>query len=504
MSLYLKYRPRTAEDLVGQDHIKKTLINSISQGTVSHAYIFSGPRGTGKTSSARLIAKSVVCGADEELLQAAEAGHLVDIIEIDAASNRGIDEIRELRDKIQFAPVMGKAKVYIVDEVHMLTKEAFNALLKTLEEPPSHAFFILATTEIHKVPETILSRCQHFSFQRISKSDISSRLAYICDQENLTCEPEALDIIADNANGGLRDAISSLEQMISSGAVTLDYVQENLGLVSSKIVEAFATELIAGNAQTALEALEKIVYDGYDLSQFSREMIEYLREQMLETVKKQENPERIIQVIDVLQEASAKIKAATIPQLPLEIACVKLAGNLSEATAARKSSGGILGAFGIKEKKPEEKSAEPKESVKEVIAEEKVEKEQQAKEIQTVENLEQELSVESLKAVWAKVVEAVPSPTVKAAMKSAKILSLTGDILKLEASTDFYIDNINNSKGNGEIIAAIDGIFHQRIKVQAEKEGGINLTSKAQETVQKEEEKEDTNIVDMANEIFGN
>ena len=222
MSLYLKYRPQNFKTIVGQDHIVTTLKNAIKHESLTHAYLFSGSRGTGKTSLARIIAKSLNCTNLEEGVEPCDKcenceavlkGRLVDLIEIDAASNRGIDEIRELREKILFAPTQGKAKVYIIDEVHMLTKEAFNALLKTLEEPPAHAYFILATTEAHKIPETIISRCQQFNFRRISAEDIVKRLQEIGEEESVQAEPDALDLIAKISSGSLRDAIGLFEQM---------------------------------------------------------------------------------------------------------------------------------------------------------------------------------------------------------------------------------------------------------------------------------------------------
>ena len=229
MSLYLKYRPQNFSTLVGQEHAKKTIQSALKSQSLSHAYLFCGPRGTGKTSLARILAKGLNCTSPVaeiepcnqcEICQSINAGKLVDLIEIDAASNRGIDEIRELREKIVFSPSQAKTKVYIIDEVHMLTKEAFNALLKTLEEPPSHAYFVLATTEAHKIPETIVSRCQQFSFSRIDVTDISRRLEEIAQNEGAKFEKNALDLIAKLSSGGLRDAIGLLEQMMTAGEVT--------------------------------------------------------------------------------------------------------------------------------------------------------------------------------------------------------------------------------------------------------------------------------------------
>ncbi|GAH56868.1 unnamed protein product, partial [marine sediment metagenome] len=222
-SLYRKWRPQTFEDIIGQKHITQTLINAISLNRISHAYIFSGPRGVGKTTTARILAKSLncvkgptphPCNKCERCIRITD-GYSMDVIEIDGASNRGIDDIRDLRNKVKFAPAEGKYKVYIIDEVHMLTTEAFNALLKTLEEPPSHVIFIFATTNPHKIPSTILSRCQWFNFRRISLEDIVAKLKMIVKDEKLKIEDDTLNIIARSSTGSMRDAESALDQIIA-------------------------------------------------------------------------------------------------------------------------------------------------------------------------------------------------------------------------------------------------------------------------------------------------
>ncbi|MDD4858402.1 MAG: DNA polymerase III subunit gamma/tau, partial [Candidatus Krumholzibacteria bacterium] len=241
-----KWRPQTFSEVVGQEHITGTLRKAVEKGRIAHAYLFAGPRGCGKTTTARLLAKIINCehpnGSEpcnecQSCVATAEGRHL-DVIEIDGASNRGIDEIRDLREKISYAPAQGRSKIYIIDEVHMLTPQAFNALLKTLEEPPVHVYLIFATTEPHKVPPTILSRCQRFNFKRLELKEIASQLEKICNIEKVKYDPEALTLISRRAEGSMRDGESLLDQCIaaSEGAVDLDLVRRVLGLVDSQLL----------------------------------------------------------------------------------------------------------------------------------------------------------------------------------------------------------------------------------------------------------------------------
>ena len=244
-ALYRKWRPQTFDDIVGQEHIVRTLRNALQTGRLHHAYLLAGPRGTGKTTTARLIAKAVNClspmeerPCDQcEICRAVTDGRLMDLMEIDAASNTGVDNIRDLLEKVGFRPAHASFKVYVVDEVHMLSTAAFNALLKTLEEPPEHVIFVLATTEVHKIPETILSRCQRFEFRRIPLAGLVGQLQTIAAAEGIEAEPEALDLIARAATGSMRDAISLFDQMAAGGAVTADYVRLMLGTERREMVQ---------------------------------------------------------------------------------------------------------------------------------------------------------------------------------------------------------------------------------------------------------------------------
>ncbi len=360
--LYRKYRPQSFAEIIGQEHIVQTLKNALSKGMISHAYLFSGPRGSGKTTIARLLAKAVNC----QKLQGSEPcnecssckeiqeARAIDLIEIDAASHRGIDEMRELRDGIKFAPTKSKYKVFIIDEAHQLTIEAANALLKTLEEPPSHAIFILATTEIHKMIPTIISRCQRFDFRKLTLEEIVRRLELISKKEKVSIEKSALELIALNSGGSLRDAESLLDQVLTFSGVLSEKeqikgedIKELLGLVEINLVSQFCDYLIQKKADKAVGFLNELADKGFDLQEFAKALINYLRQALIMKIMglKEANPiitgltkeelEKLSQQADNFQEkelrktlqlfleAENKMKYSSIPQLPLELAIVE-------------------------------------------------------------------------------------------------------------------------------------------------------------------------------------
>ncbi len=352
-ALYLKYRPRTFSEVAGQEHVTRTLKGALALGRVAHAYLFTGPRGTGKTTIARLLAKAVNCLAESDdakpcndcaVCRAINEERMLDLIEIDAASNTSVEDVRDLRGKVDFRPGEARYKVYIIDEVHMLSTAAFNALLKTLEEPPPHVIFILATTDPQKIPPTVISRVQRFDFRRLTLAEIMERLQYIATGEHVKLEPAALELIARQATGAMRDATSLLDQLISYGGdeITLAQVQGLLGAGSHQAVGELIARMAAQDVAGGLAILASAVDGGADPRQLAREIVEYLRGLMLiqagsgsaltltadaqkemDERARQFSPEQLLRAIRLFNQAGYELRASANPTLPLEMALVE-------------------------------------------------------------------------------------------------------------------------------------------------------------------------------------
>ncbi|MBC1336438.1 DNA polymerase III subunit gamma/tau [Listeria booriae] len=353
-ALYRVFRPQSFQDVVGQEHVTRTLKNAIVQNKTSHAYLFSGPRGTGKTSAAKIFAKAINCpnSVDGEPCNACDIctgttdGSIPDVLEIDAASNNGVEEIRDIREKVKYAPTVAKYKVYIIDEVHMLSTGAFNALLKTLEEPPKHVIFILATTEPHKLPLTIISRVQRFDFKRITTQDIIGRLAFILDEEKIAYDEKALDIVARAAEGGMRDALSLLDQVISYGTqgVTVADALEITGSVAQGMLTELVQAVIDSDAKQALEKLSGLLAEGKDPVRLVEDLLVFFRDVLLfqkapdltdameravideafQTLATAADANKIYQYVTILNDAGQQMRFSNHPGIYIEVALVQL------------------------------------------------------------------------------------------------------------------------------------------------------------------------------------
>lgn len=351
-ALYRKFRPLRFEDMVGQEHITRTIRNQIIAGRVGHAYLLNGGRGTGKTTTAKILARAVNCLNPQdgepcnecEICKAALSGSLTDIVEMDAASNNSVDDIRAIRDEVNFLPTLAKYRVYIIDEVHMLSTGAFNALLKTLEEPPAHVKFILATTEPQKLPATILSRCQRFDFKKISNEDISKRLQFVCDESKITITNEALKIISVLAEGAMRDALSILERCLQEGneKIDEDLVKDLVGIPKLTFVSQIMEGIIGNQVENTLQVVENVLNQGKDLQNLLWELIKYTKDilvyqttgkleiynetelQKIQELAKKISKERLLQIVYELSELENEMKWSSQKTVLFEVAMIKL------------------------------------------------------------------------------------------------------------------------------------------------------------------------------------
>jgi len=502
--LYRKYRPQKLADVIGQKHIVQTLFNAIKNNHLGQAYLFTGPRGTGKTSIARILAKTIncldlkdvqACGKCFNCLTITE-GRSLDIIEIDAASHTGVDNVREIIEAVKLPPTSLKYKVYIIDEVHMLSSGAFNALLKTLEEPPAHVIFILATTEIHKVPETIISRCQRFDFSRLPIQSIIEKLSLIARSEKIQISPESLEMIAIASEGGMRDAESLLGQIMAleDKNITVKEVEEILGATDRQSVGVIAGTILNGETEKAIEKINALFADGYDLEIFTKALINYFRqlmllkinpdlkscfsyeipqeqlENMLKLVEKTEVG-KIILAINLFLEAQNRLYSFVVPQLSLEIAAIKAAGKFPEFKVAFQPNY-------PKNNSPEIMAETPAPSVAGNFNPLLVEAETMAESVEaSIEPPAEDLTVDKVKSVWKKLLEEVRpfNHSLKALLSNCLVFKVAGQEITLATPYDFYKEKLNNTVSRSTVEKVLGKILQSKIniKVLLFKEAGI-------------------------------
>ncbi len=497
-ALYRKWRSQAFEEVVGQEHVALTLRNALREGRLSHAYLFAGPRGTGKTSTARILAKAVNCLAEDPAARPCNAcrvctaiteGRQLDLIEIDAASNRGIDEIRDLREKIGFRPTEARYKIYIIDEVHMLTKEAFNALLKTLEEPPPHAIFVLATTEPDRVPETVRSRCQRFDFRRIPTAEIAAHLADILAREGGQAEPEALAAIARRATGSMRDAVSLLDQLLSYGdeVLTLQRVESVLGLVNAQTIGQLVDCMAQNNAAAGLTLLNRLVAEGVELGQLVDQILAYLRavlfvrmtrageqldlpQDVAQTISRQAAGWSVAGLLQALKEftearSALRDQVPGVPQLPIELAFLRSAaafvGSATETATAR----------------PEPTAQQPMPTTMPPLVAAGADR--PAARPPTVSSASRGETAaagagdmtrrEAVQAYWERFVAAAGKRCgvkVQAALRSVRELDVVGDAIVLRFSHAFARDLVNQAENRSQVEALWEEMLKTRVAVR--------------------------------------
>lgn len=489
MSLYRKYRPKHFADVYGQEHIVTTLENAIKRDRLVHAYLFAGSRGTGKTSVARILARHLMLkGIEDEVIKkqiekGVEEGSLIDLLEIDAASNRGIDHVRDLIEKIQFSPVVAGAKVYIIDEVHMLTKESFNALLKTLEEPPEYAYFILATTEFNKIPETITSRCQCFPFKHVSESNIVRRLQYIADQEHITVEREALRAIAHVSEGGMRDAISLLDQMRSLDNITHEDVKVRLGTSGHEYTEQALAAIAQNDREGVLTIVASAEEAGVPLDVFTKQLLKSLRESLHSAIEKKEQTNELLRMMDVLLNAIRDIRMSPVPGLVLEGALLSLCTDNGTTPAPAPAAPKVTVTATPTPKVVEAPADEPKVEVA-AIADAIVHA--------------PDLTLETVQRAWPDVVNQTTPASVKMSLKNGQVAALNDNKIEVRFASAFHKDKVADTDASRTIEDVLKKMFKTQLKIECTVEGGTRPIEKVPEQPQDEL----VNLADAAAEIF--
>lgn len=474
--LYNKYRSSDFDKLIGQEHITRVLKNAVKSGKISHAYLFTGSRGTGKTSTARILARALnceklktdgnPCGECAKCIAISE-GKFMDLIEIDAASNRGIDQIRELKERVEFSPVEGKYKIYIIDEVHMLTKEAFNALLKTLEEPPEHAVFVLATTDVHKLPATILSRCQRYDFRLGSDKEIEQAIKGVAKGEGISLSKGALNILVENANGSYRDGLSLLDVVVSGQIssskpeeVSESEVRKTLGIPDSTMVYHLLETLVYGKQKEALELIEEMESKGVNFQQFTKFVLLSLQDILVRKIKggseekehsfaKGLSVSEVSALINIFLSADRNLRYAVIPSLILEMAIPQVIDIVGEKHSVPQKEEST--SKGKAEKKEEEIDDD----------EEQEEEEEEGEEESRTSSKGAIISFEQISKEWQKVVEKIKPANghLFAFLGGAKLLDYKDGVLKIEVPFDFHKERIEATKSREALNDVFKEIF---------------------------------------------
>ena len=494
--LSLKWRPSKFKDVVGQDHVTNALSNAIKMNRVAHAFTFSGPRGVGKTTTARILSK--------ELNQVNDINESFDIIEMDGASNRGIDEIRNLNDNVNYAPAHGKYKIYIIDEVHMLTKEAFNALLKTLEEPPEYTVFILCTTELHKMPSTILSRTQRFDFKRISEEDIKKQLINILNEEKIKFDEECLEMISERAEGSMRDALSILDQMIclSNNNLSLEILKKAFGVVDDKLFFNLLDLIGLRDGSEMLKLLNQILSAGISLDDFINGFNKFLRRNYFDIIKNKQFEELdLIRIIDLSLKFQSSIRHITQPKIALEILMLKLAyiDKTIDISRIIKSTDSSQYKKKIVNKEDTKNNLDVSENKTNYLQEKNETKIKKNTEKIRVES-KSELSLDDITKQWTKVLKMIGS-------ENSKTENFLSDIYFESFINNTLILKVNNVgefifkgllKDKDLIESSLHAVFKSKINLELQ-EGKFNVTEKKNN----EKEKDHPLFMDILNKFEG-
>ena len=505
--LYRKYRPQTLETLVGQEHVKKTLTSAIELGKISHAYLFTGPRGTGKTSTARILAKSLNCKNGPTVKPCGECESCkditnsipIDVIEIDAASNRKVEDAQNILEKVQYVPVNGKYKIYIIDEVHMLTNHAFNALLKTLEEPPENVIFILATTEVHKVLDTIKSRCQRFDFRRITTNDITKHLRFIADSEKINITDDALFAIAKNAAGGMRDSISLLDQLSILGIskeVTVEDVNSILGRISFDILLNLTNQIIKSSPADAIEILNNIYNAGNEPLQILTNLSEYfknlliaktcakdllpeltgLNEPQIAEILKQKESLEVQQIVFLIERTAhyiKEVKLATNQHLWLEVGIIDLANMTENSTlldlqnrVRNLESGSIvtqsvsMPSMITRPAPIQPPVAEPIVAIQQQNVAETVVAKQKTEDIFTPPPMSKKPSGSDIGSLWQALLMNIKSPSTQALLKLATPLKISAEGIVITFKNERLVSQLNDSNKKQLVLDAANVLYN--------------------------------------------